>query len=32
MVGQGLGRSNEAVLEWRTDYAHGEERVLYYLS
>ena len=32
MVGQGLGRSIEAALEWRADYARGEERVLYYLS
>ncbi len=32
MVGQGLGRSVEAVFEWRSDYAHGEERVLYNLS
>ena len=32
MVGQGLGRSIEAALEWRTDYARGEERVLYNLS
>ena len=31
MVGQGLGRSIEA-LEWRADYARGEERILYYLS
>jgi hypothetical protein len=32
MVGQSLGRSVEAALEWRADYARGEERVLYYLS
>jgi hypothetical protein len=32
MVGQGLCRSIEAALEWRADYARGEERVLYYLS
>ncbi len=32
MVGQGLGRSIEADLEWRTDYARGETCVLYYLS
>jgi hypothetical protein len=32
MVGQGLGRSIEATLEWRADYARGEERVLYNLS
>ena len=31
MVGQGLGRSIEASLECRTDYAR-EERVLYNLS
>ncbi len=32
MVGQGLGRSIEAALEWCADYVRGEERVLYYLS
>jgi hypothetical protein len=32
MVGKGLGRSIESVLEWRTDYARGVERILYYLS
>jgi hypothetical protein len=32
MVGQGLGRSIEAALEWLADYARDEERVLYYLS
>jgi hypothetical protein len=31
MVGQGLCRSIEEALEWLTDYACGEERVLYYL-
>ena len=28
MVGQGLGRSIEAALEWRKDYARGEKRLL----
>ncbi len=32
MVGQGLGRSIEAALEWSVDYVRAEERVLYYLS
>ncbi len=32
MVGQGLGRSVEAALEWRADYSRGEERVLYYMG
>ena len=32
MVGQGLCRCIEAVLEWRADDSRGKERVLYYLS
>ena len=32
MVGQGLRGSIEAALEWRTDDARGEERVLDDLS
>ena len=28
MIGQGLQRCVEAALEWRTDYARGEKRLL----